>query len=87
MQKVANGPKEVCLDFKRQVSSFFKKWPQIDVTSWITRCALELIGRSGLGYSFDTLAENSIPHRFADAAKELLCVFRIQRQHKIKTFF
>jgi hypothetical protein len=26
---------------------------------WMTRTALELIGQSGLGYSFDTLAENT----------------------------
>jgi len=36
------------------------------------RCALELIGRSGLGYSFDNLSENSVPHRFVGAVKELL---------------
>ena len=42
----------------------------------MTRCALELIGRSGLGYSFDTLAENSVPHPFVGAIKQLLCVFQ-----------
>ena len=76
MQKAANGPKEVrlILDFEQPVYLFFNNEPQIDIIAWITRCSLELIGRSGLGYSFDTLAENSKPHRYADAAKELLCV-------------
>jgi len=45
---------------------------EVDVIAWMTRCALELIGRSGLGYSFDNLAENSVPHPFVDAVKELL---------------
>ena len=71
MKKAANGPKEVGLDFERRVS-FFLNNLQIDVTEWITRCSLELIGRSGLGYSFDTLAENSVPHRYAHAVKEIL---------------
>lgn len=45
---------------------------QVDVFAWMTRCSLELIGRSGLGYSFDTLAENSVPHRYIDAIKQLV---------------
>jgi len=45
---------------------------EIDVIAWMTRCALELIGQSGLGYSFDTLAENSVPHRYVDAARQLI---------------
>ena len=78
MQKVANGPKEVCpiLDLKVSLFLIIRNELQVDVTAWITRCSLELIGRSGLGYSFDSLAENSVPHRYANAAKELLCVFK-----------
>ncbi|KAF8798335.1 cytochrome P450 [Phlegmacium glaucopus] len=45
---------------------------EVDVIAWMTRCALELIGRSGLGYSFDTLADDSVPHRFADVSKQLI---------------
>ncbi|KAF8800823.1 cytochrome P450 [Phlegmacium glaucopus] len=44
---------------------------EVDVLAWMTRCALELIGRSGLGYSFDTLTENSVPRRYAEAVKKL----------------
>ena len=36
--------------------------------------ALELIGTSGLGFSFDSLAENTVPHPYGTAAKQLVCV-------------
>ena len=32
---------------------------QIDVLHWMSRTALKLIGQSGLGYTFDSLAESS----------------------------
>ncbi|KAF8156244.1 hypothetical protein BJ912DRAFT_812802, partial [Pholiota molesta] len=47
-----------------------KDGPQeIEVLLWMTRTALELIGQSGLGYSFDGLTEDSVPHPFGTAAK------------------
>ncbi|KAF7365708.1 Docosahexaenoic acid omega-hydroxylase CYP4F3 [Mycena venus] len=33
---------------------------EVDILHWMNRCALELIGQGGLGYSFDNLADN--PH-------------------------
>ncbi|KAF9557442.1 cytochrome P450 [Agrocybe pediades] len=45
---------------------------EIDVMDWMTRLALELIGQSGLGYTFDELTETSQPHRYAQAAKQLI---------------
>ncbi|KAG6847188.1 hypothetical protein H0H93_009609, partial [Arthromyces matolae] len=42
---------------------------QIDILHWMTRAALEMIGQSGLGYSFDTLIEGDLPHPFSEAAK------------------
>ncbi|KAF8157063.1 cytochrome P450 [Crassisporium funariophilum] len=45
---------------------------EVDILSWMTRCALELIGRTGLGYSFDTLAEDSVPHPYGLASKALV---------------
>lgn len=44
---------------------------EIDVLSWMTRIALELIGQAGLGYSFDPLADGDSPSAFAKAVKEL----------------
>ncbi|KIP12782.1 hypothetical protein PHLGIDRAFT_488790 [Phlebiopsis gigantea 11061_1 CR5-6] len=38
----------------------------VDVLSWMGRCALELIGKCGLGYSFDSLVEND-PNVYGDA--------------------
>ena len=37
----------------------------------MTRLALELIGQSGLGYSFDELTENAVPHEYGIASKQL----------------
>ncbi|RDB17349.1 hypothetical protein Hypma_001992 [Hypsizygus marmoreus] len=44
---------------------------EIDILSWMTRIALELMGQAGLGYSFDTLADGDAPGAFARAVKEL----------------
>ncbi|KAH0585127.1 hypothetical protein H2248_008386 [Termitomyces sp. 'cryptogamus'] len=41
----------------------------IDILHWISRAALEIIGQSALGYSFDPLVEGAKPHPFG-AAKE-----------------
>ncbi|KAF9057840.1 cytochrome P450 [Panaeolus papilionaceus] len=45
---------------------------EVDVMEWMTRTAMELIGQSGLGYSFDSLVEGSQPHPYAIAAKPLV---------------
>lgn len=50
-----------------------KSGPQtIDVLSWMTRTALELVGRSGLGYSFDPLTENGKEHPYSVSVKNLV---------------
>jgi hypothetical protein len=41
---------------------------------WLTRMALELIGQSGLGHSFDTLTDDSVVHPFAVAVENLTWV-------------
>ncbi|KAF8957107.1 cytochrome P450 [Flammula alnicola] len=45
---------------------------EIEVMNWMTRTALELIGQSGLGYSFDPLTEDAVPHPFSEAVKNLV---------------
>lgn len=45
----------------------------IDVLGWMSRAALELIGRGGIGYSFDPLIED-VSDAYADAAKYFVCV-------------
>jgi cytochrome P450 len=47
---------------------------EVDVLGWMTRLALELIGQSGLGYTFDDLTENSVPHEYGLASKQLVPV-------------
>jgi len=54
---------------------------EIDMLHWLARTSLELIGQSGLGYSFDPLTEN-IENPYARAIKDLspavfkLAIFR-----------
>ncbi|KAG6873943.1 hypothetical protein C0995_008982 [Termitomyces sp. Mi166 len=43
---------------------------EIDILHWTSRAALEIIGQSALGYSFDSLVEGAEPHPFGAAAKE-----------------
>ena len=47
---------------------------EIDMLSWMTRTALELIGQSGYGYSFDTLEPDAPPHPFYTSIKNLKSV-------------
>ncbi|KAJ3548683.1 hypothetical protein NMY22_g1169 [Coprinellus aureogranulatus] len=42
---------------------------EIDVTHWMARLALELIGQSGMGYSFDSLTEEAEEHPYCKAVK------------------
>jgi len=42
---------------------------EIEMASWMTRTSLELISQSGFGFSFDSLAEDSIPHLYAVSVK------------------
>lgn len=45
---------------------------EIDMYTWFTRTALEVIGQTGLGYSFDTLSLDAPEHEFSKSAKELV---------------
>lgn len=47
---------------------------KVDIVDWMTRLALELIGQSGLGYSFDELTEDAIRHPYALASSQLVYV-------------
>ncbi|EEB96635.1 hypothetical protein MPER_04201, partial [Moniliophthora perniciosa FA553] len=44
---------------------------EIDMLGWMGRTALELIGQSGLGVSFDALQDEETAHPFTVAMKEL----------------
>ncbi|KAK7044059.1 hypothetical protein VNI00_007774 [Paramarasmius palmivorus] len=47
---------------------------EIDVSNWMGRTALELIGQSGLGVSLDALEDEETAHPLAQALKEILPV-------------
>ncbi|KAJ7584809.1 cytochrome P450 [Mycena floridula] len=47
---------------------------EIDMFHWMSRTALELIGQSGLGHSFDALTVDAQPSAYAVTIKELIPV-------------
>uniref|UniRef100_A0A8H7XZX2 Eukaryotic translation initiation factor 1A n=3 Tax=Agaricales TaxID=5338 RepID=A0A8H7XZX2_PSICU len=44
---------------------------EIDLLLWMSRTALELIGQSGIGYSFDSLEEDVATHPYSRVVKKL----------------
>ncbi|KAH6887850.1 cytochrome P450 [Coprinopsis sp. MPI-PUGE-AT-0042] len=48
---------------------------EIEVFEWLSRGALELIGQSGFGHSFDSLTEDSKEHPYMTAVKQLTPLF------------
>ncbi|KAF7760628.1 hypothetical protein Agabi119p4_10037 [Agaricus bisporus var. burnettii] len=44
---------------------------EVNVLDWISRTALELIGQSGMDYSFDSLVDEENSHPYADSLKQL----------------
>ncbi|TFK40022.1 cytochrome P450 [Crucibulum laeve] len=58
---------------QKTLSNKLQNGPQeIDITHWMVRTALELIGQSGFGYSFDRLTEDDTPHPYSTAVKQLV---------------
>ena len=45
---------------------------EIDVLSWLSRIALELIGQAGLGYSFENFQDETAVSEYSRAVKDLL---------------
>ncbi|KAG6842752.1 hypothetical protein H0H93_003593, partial [Arthromyces matolae] len=69
--KLKDGPREVRHSLPPQFKEKIKKLmsSQIDILHWMSRAALEMIGQSGFGYSFDSLEEDAKPHPFSLALK------------------
>ena len=57
--------------FKRRLYPESRTRPrrQIEMVHWVKRTSLELIGKSGLGYSFDSLTENAVEHPYSRSVK------------------
>ncbi|KAJ3921772.1 cytochrome P450 [Lentinula edodes] len=45
---------------------------QIDLLEWMARTALELIGQSGFGYSFDDMMDDVPKHKYSTVIKDLV---------------
>ncbi|KAF9466558.1 cytochrome P450 [Collybia nuda] len=64
---------EVTQKLQTALNSQIANGPQeIDMLRWMTRTALELIGQSGLGYSFDSLTDESDSHPYSNSVKQLV---------------
>lgn len=65
----------VTRNFRDSIAKKVQSQPQeIEIFSWLARTALELIGQSGFGYSFDVLGEDSIPHPYGVSARRYVTV-------------
>ncbi|EIM84937.1 cytochrome P450 [Stereum hirsutum FP-91666 SS1] len=58
----------LCDIFERKIADGSQ---EIDVSDWMTRVALELVGQGGLGYSFESLDENS-SNEWGNALKDFV---------------
>jgi cytochrome P450 len=47
---------------------------EIDLLAWMARCALELIGQSGFGYSFDNMVDDEPKHKYSKMIQDLVYV-------------
>lgn len=62
-----------CTKLRESVSSQVQYGSkELDMYTWFNRAALEIIGQTGLGYSFDNLNPDAPEHEFTKSAKELV---------------
>ncbi|KAF5316754.1 hypothetical protein D9619_006487 [Psilocybe cf. subviscida] len=60
---------EVVYKLRKAIGKKVENGPrEVEMMTWITRTALELIGQTGIGYSFDSLEEDVPSHRYVKAA-------------------
>jgi len=64
---------EVTERLRKVLKKNLEKGPlEVDILHWMTRTALELIGQSGMGYSFDSLSDDNDYHPYSKSAKSLV---------------
>ncbi|KAF5316586.1 hypothetical protein D9619_006513 [Psilocybe cf. subviscida] len=74
MRKMVPTLYEVSKKLHAAISAQVKSGPrEVEVASWVSRTTLELIGQTGLGYSFDSLTEDAVPHSYSVAVKQFMC--------------
>ncbi|KAG7092972.1 hypothetical protein E1B28_009273 [Marasmius oreades] len=67
---------EVTHKLRKTLAAKVQDGPQeIDMLSWMGRTALELIGQSGFGYSFDDLNDEEHAHPYVEAIKGMVPLF------------
>ncbi|ESK90095.1 cytochrome p450 [Moniliophthora roreri MCA 2997] len=69
---------EITLKLRDSISRKVQDGPQeVEILSWMSRTALELVGQSGLGYSFDPLTDENCAHPYPKALKGLLSLLAV----------
>ncbi|KAF5351555.1 hypothetical protein D9758_007246 [Tetrapyrgos nigripes] len=64
---------EIAHQLESTLKAKLQSGPQeIDMLNWLSRSALEFIGRSGLGHSFDPLTEDTPAQKYTSSFKELV---------------
>ncbi|KAG6830653.1 hypothetical protein H0H92_015550 [Tricholoma furcatifolium] len=85
-KQLANGAQEACPT--QSTFEYMLTLRQIDILHWMGRAALEMLGQSGLGYTFDPLVEGAKSHPFSEAAKAFtpaVAKFFILREYLLPT--
>jgi hypothetical protein len=68
--------KQTLGQLRENIESMVSSGPQeIDIADWMGKLALELIGQTGIGYSFGTFQGRN--DQFCHAIKEISCVRRL----------
>ncbi|KAJ3716117.1 cytochrome P450 [Lentinula raphanica] len=71
-ERVQDGPREVNSESFSQEYTSSQELSQIDILNWMARTALELIGQSGFGYSFDNLVDDIPKNKYSIIIKDLV---------------
>ncbi|KAG5635063.1 hypothetical protein H0H81_012559 [Sphagnurus paluster] len=69
---LVDGPREVDMHQLQMLIGIDIYFLQINILQWMTRAALEMVGQSGLGYSFDSLSDEESENTYTKSVKELL---------------
>ncbi|KAF5360934.1 hypothetical protein D9756_005077 [Leucocoprinus leucothites] len=82
---------EVTSRLQKSILEQVKNAPQeIDILHWMTRTALELIGQSGMGYSFDSLengADSEDLHSYSRSLKRFTLIFPFHFNYKLSDIY
>ena len=70
--------RNILRQMKNTIAYLLRNGPaELDILTWMSRTALELVGQGGMGHSFDSL--NEAPEKHGELMRDLVYVFFISR--------